>query len=640
MAQITRRSFTAAGIAGATMLATGGFALSAGAQEAGTYKPGTYTGTGNGRGGNVVVEVEFDENSIKSVNVTSHSETRYISDVAIEKIPAEIVEYQSLNIDSVSGATLTSFGILSAVTDCVEQAGGDVKALEEAPGAPKKDETVELEADLVVVGAGGAGMTAAIKAAQAGKQVVVLEKTSNMGGNTVVCGGYLHYYYAPQELRQPMTEGYAAYFDSVLEQGLAEGPELGIDPEFVENLRKDYDDYYAAGNTTVYDSAEFCALDLQFVTGGTFSKWVNFTKTVPALNDWLTELGINWCPLSNIVGFSWPRFSGEEGAHEGQGFFDLYSKVMDAEGLPITMLTCTPATELVVEDGKVVGVVGECTDGTTYTVRSGNGVVLATGGYSGNFEMLKKYNTYWNFDGVDHLLHDNTSGHEGDGITLAQTLGAPVDFMGKPMMIPFGSPTGSTAPMVGNHLNFMLVNGDGKRIVNEKASRYDISQALFSSKDATGYIVSDSTNCNVIDGKAYGYYDVNYLAANHDLYFADTLEELAEAIGADPETLIATVNQFNEYCRAADGQPDEFGRTIFTEEGLIEEGPFYASPISPRAHLTPGGILIDEEDYCALNEAGERIEGLYCVGELAAERNGVASLSTGLYAVNKIFGLE
>ena len=86
MAQITRRSFTAAGIAGATMLATGGFALSAGAQEAGTYKPGTYTGTGNGRGGNVVVEVEFDENSIKSVNVTSHSETRYISDVAIEKI--------------------------------------------------------------------------------------------------------------------------------------------------------------------------------------------------------------------------------------------------------------------------------------------------------------------------------------------------------------------------------------------------------------------------------------------------------------------------------------------------------------------------------------------------------------------------
>ena len=640
MAQITRRSFTAAGIAGATMLATGGFALSAGAQEAGTYKPGTYTGTGNGRGGNVVVEVEFDENSIKSVNVTSHSETRYISDVAIEKIPAEIVEYQSLNIDSVSGATLTSFGILSAVTDCVEQAGGDVKALEKAPGAPKKDETVELEADLVVVGAGGAGMTAAIKAAQAGKQVVVLEKTSNMGGNTVVCGGYLHYYYAPQELRQPMTEGYAAYFDSVLEQGLAEGPELGIDPEFVENLRKDYDDYYAAGNTTVYDSAEFCALDLQFVTGGTFSKWVNFTKTVPALNDWLTELGINWCPLSNIVGFSWPRFSGEEGAHEGQGFFDLYSKVMDAEGLPITMLTCTPATELVVEDGKVVGVVGECTDGTTYTVRSGNGVVLATGGYSGNFEMLKKYNTYWNFDGVDYLLSDNTAGHDGDGITMSLPLGAQLGHMENPMMIPFGNPKLSTSPMVGDHTNFMLVDSEGKRICNEKGTRYEISQAMFSSKDSLGFVISDSTNSNVIDGKAYGFFDVQTMVDKGELYTADTLEGLAEAFGADPAVLTAAVEDYNARARAADGQADEFGRTIFDENSLIEEPPFFASPITPVAHITVGGIVIDEEDYCALNENNERIEGLHCVGELAAERSGMPSLATGLYTVRKIFGLE
>ena len=638
---VRRRDFVCMAAAGtAAMALMSGLPTFARAQEAGAYTPGTYTATGTGKGGDVVVEVEFDETSIKSVDVVSHNETRYVSDVALETIPAQIVEYQSLNIDSVSGATLTSHAILSAVTDCVEQAGGDVKALEEAPGTPKEEKDVELEADLVVVGAGGAGMTAAMAAAQAGKQVVVLEKTSNMGGNAVVCGGYIHYIHAPQELRQPMTEGYAEYFDNMLQRGLDEGAEQGITPEFIEGIRKDYDEYYAAGNTTLFDSEEFCALEYQFTNGGTFDKWVNFIYTVPAMNEWLTELGIQWFPLTNIAGFPWPRWSGQEGAVEGQGYFDLYRKVMDEQGLPITMLTCTPATELVVEDGKVVGVVGECTDGTTYTVRSGNGVVLATGGYSGNFEMLKKYNTYWNFDGVDHLLHDNTSGHEGDGITLAQTLGAQVDFMGKPMMIPFGSPTGSTAPMVGNHLNFMLVNGDGKRIVNEKASRYDISQALFSSKDATGYIVSDSTNCNVIDGKAYGYYDVNYLAANHDLYFADTLEELAEAIGADPETLIATVNQFNEYCRAADGQPDEFGRTIFTEEGLIEEGPFYASPISPRAHLTPGGILIDEEDYCALNENNERIEGLHCVGELAAERSGMPSLATGLYTVRKIFGLE
>ena len=638
---VRRRDFVCMAAAGtAAMALMSGLPTFARAQEAGAYTPGTYTATGTGKGGDVVVEVEFDETSIKSVDVVSHNETRYVSDVALETIPAQIVEYQSLNIDSVSGATLTSHAILSAVTDCVEQAGGDVKALEEAPGTPKEEKDVELEADLVVVGAGGAGMTAAMAAAQAGKQVVVLEKTSNMGGNAVVCGGYIHYIHAPQELRQPMTEGYAEYFDNMLQRGLDEGAEQGITPEFIEGIRKDYDEYYAAGNTTLFDSEEFCALEYQFTNGGTFDKWVNFIYTVPAMNEWLTELGIQWFPLTNIAGFPWPRWSGQEGAVEGQGYFDLYRKVMDEQGLPITMLTCTPATELVVEDGKVVGVVGECTDGTTYTVRSGNGVVLATGGYSGNFEMLKKYNTYWNFDGVDYLLSDNTAGHDGDGITMSLPLGAQLEHMENPMMIPFGNPKLSTSPMVGDHTNFMLVDSEGKRICNEKGTRYEISQAMFSSKDSLGFVISDSTNSNVIDGKAYGFFDVQTMVDKGELYTADTLEGLAEAFGADPAVLTAAVEDYNARARAADGQADEFGRTIFDENSLIEEPPFFASPITPVAHITVGGIVIDEEDYCALNENNERIEGLHCVGELAAERSGMPSLATGLYTVRKIFGLE
>ena len=105
---------------------------------------------------------------------------------------------------------------------------------------------------------------------------------------------------------------YAEYFDNMLQRGLDEGAEQGITPEFIEGIRKDYDEYYAAGNTTLFDSEEFCALEYQFTNGGTFDKWVNFIYTVPAMNEWLTELGIQWFPLTNIAGFPWPRWSGQE----------------------------------------------------------------------------------------------------------------------------------------------------------------------------------------------------------------------------------------------------------------------------------------------------------------------------------------
>ena len=312
---------------------------------------------------------------------------------------------------------------------------------------------------------------------------------------------------------------------------------------------------------------------------------------------------------------------------------------MDAEGLPITMLTCTPATELVVEDGKVVGVVGECTDGTTYTVRSGNGVVLATGGYSGNFEMLKKYNTYWNFNGVDHLLHDNTSGHEGDGITLAQTLGAQVDFMGEPMMISFGSPTGSTAPMVGNHLNFMLVDGEGKRIVQrEGLALRDQPGACSGPRTPPGFVVSDSTNCERDRRQGLRLSSTSTtMAAKGELYTAEHARGARRGLRRRPRRRSPprSTGLQRARARAADGQADEFGRTIFDRRRpSSRRAPFFASPITAASPTSlPGGIVIDEEDYCALNENNERIEGLHCVGELAAERSGMPSLATGLYTV-------
>ena len=218
------------------------------------FTPGTYSALAEGKNEPFEVEVTFSEDAITEISIPGHAETRYISDMALEKIPSQIVEYQSLNIDSVTGATITSNAIMTAVRDCVEQAGGATEVLEEAQGPEQSTETVELDADLVVIGAGASGMAAAVASALNGaKSVIVFEKTSNMGGNCMVSGGFFVYPAAPDELRPEMTDGLRNHFERVLENAA----ELGISPDAIAAVQQDYDDYYAAGNTRVYDSLDF-----------------------------------------------------------------------------------------------------------------------------------------------------------------------------------------------------------------------------------------------------------------------------------------------------------------------------------------------------------------------------------------------
>ena len=164
-------------------------AATAASEEAGIYTPGTYTGTAAGKNGDVKVEVTFSANAIDSVKVVEHSETAGISDGAIENIPTAIVENQSLAVDTVSGATITSDAILKAVADAVAQAGGDVEALKNAAAPAGEKEAKELSADVIVVGGGGAGMAAATRLAQLGKSVILVEKSGFLGGAISVSGG-------------------------------------------------------------------------------------------------------------------------------------------------------------------------------------------------------------------------------------------------------------------------------------------------------------------------------------------------------------------------------------------------------------------------------------------------------------------
>ncbi len=636
---VDRRGFVKLSIAGAICATVSGSAISrehsrAFASDAEpSYKPGTYRGTGRGRGGELVVEATFSENALTGLEVVSHNETRYISDMAIAELPGRIVEYQSLGLDGITGATLTSYAIFQATADCVEQAGGDPSALEKVPGPEKSTTTEELDADIVIVGAGASGMAAAIAAAQEGaSNVVVLEKTSNIGGNALVSGGYMHYINAPVELRVDNNEGYTTLFAETMQRAA----DAGIDQDLLDKIQADYDAWNAEGSGKVFDSAEFMALDYYLANGGTFEKWLAYAPHVVELDTWLDEMGFSWKKLTGIVGYPWPRHSGSTTGKCGEGFFDLFSKELDTADLPITLIPLTSATELIVQDGAVTGVVGVHDDGTTYRITSKRGVILASGGYSGNPKMLKQYNTYWDWTDDTIIPTTNAYGHTGDGITMVLAAGGQATYMEKPMVFPYADRKDfSTETIVGDTSCCLFVNADGKRFVNESADRYTMSQAMMKQPGGFAFIISDRKNSLITDEGVTPYgADEEFLIENGQLFRADTLAELATKIEVDPAALEETVAAYNKM--AETGTDEQFGRTVFNEDAPIDEGPFYASPRAWAAHITLGGIVVDDE-YRALDETGAPIEGLRCVGELVAERSGTHCMCTGLYAARQVF---
>lgn len=637
---LSRRQLILMGAAGAMTLMLGGCAPqspslgASGAKSALAFTAGTYTGTAEGRGGVMTVEATFSENAIEAVRVVDHAETCYVSDVALEKLPTQIVEYQSTGLDAITGATMTSMGITAAVEDAAKQAGGDVSALKKVPAIEKSAETKEIDCDVVVIGAGAAGMGCAVAAAQTGAKVVVFEKTSNMGGNALVSGGHLEYIYAPDEMRVQMNDGYRSFYDNLLEQAR----NGGVDPSFLEALQADFDAYYAEGKTTVYSSTGLYELEIcQVENDGDFSSVTadtpvnNPQANGPQLNTWLEELGIQWrTPLGSIIGYTWPHWTGPlNSTTGGSGYFDLFVKAINDQKLPLEMLTCTPASELITEGDKVVGAVGVCDDGTTYRVRASKGVVLTTGGYSGNPDMLKEYNTTWSWDKDTVILTDNTAGHTGDGITMALAVGGYVDRMENPMLFPTVDPIQHIIENVVADGPF--VNAQGKRFVDETLSRFDIVEATMKQSGQMLYIVSDAPVIGVTeDGLTMGGLGPaeDYLLEKKMLYRADTLEEVAGMAGVDAAGVRATVDHWNDMVVGA-AEDTECGRKIFDGYAPLETPPFYIAPATFAAHLTIGGVVADKNG-AVLTKAGSPVEGLYAAGEVVAEKCGINAFGDGL----------
>lgn len=604
-----------------------------------SFTTGTYTGQAEGKKGPVTVEVTFTDNAIKSVEVVDFYETPRISKAAFDRIPAEIVQYQSLGVDTVTGATFSSMGVLNATADCVKQAGGDVEALKAVPGAPKNTNTEEINADIVVIGAGAAGMPAALEAAMNGAKVVVFEKCANIGGNALVSGGVLGYINAPDELRQQMTDGYRAYFEQILDKVA----EMGCPQDKIDAVRAEYDEYYASGKTTVFDSVGWEALYSIVGSGASeysdelYDLYYAYLEQNVMLMEWLEQFEIDYKKLVAVAGYPWPDCTSPADGECGEGYFAAFDRFMDKNSLSLDLLLSTPASELMTDDkGTVVGVKGVCEDGTTYIVNAAKAVIIATGGFAGNPDLLREHDQEWGFADVDYIPTTNNYGHTGDGLELAMSVGgAYSDAETNFMVLPFANAVDlSVESIVGNSGNSLLVNIEGKRFVDETKSRNAISKEEMKQPEQRCYLISDVNNSLIEDGYNMFGTDVSMLLSHDKLFKADTLEELAELIDIDPKTLVETVETYNKYAKA--GEDPDFGRTMFDETSPVVEGPFYANPCSWAVHITTAGIMTDFESYEVLNEKGEPVKGLYAVGECMPCGGGLNVMSNGLVLADQL----
>ncbi len=547
------------------------------AADGNLFIPGTYTGTAKGFGGDVEVEVEVTENNIESLNVTGDHETENIGTFAVSMLPDKILAAQSVNVDAISGATVTSKAILRALQDALKQAGCDISKLPEAEAvdanAPKSEETVD--ADICIVGAGGAGMTAAIKATENGKKVVVLEMMPYAGGNTTKATGGMN----------------AAETHYQKEQGIEDSVET-----FIED--------------TMEGGHQINNRDLVTIMA---------EKSAAAI-DWLDSIGAPLPKVSFSGGATNQRIHApEDGSGVGAFLVTRFLNKMDELG--INVMYETRATDLIFEDGAVVGVKAE---GKTanYTINA-KAVILATGGFGNNQDMIVKYRS-----DLKGTVSTSAPGAMGDGILMAEAVGADLVDIDQIQLHPTveqGTSMLITESVRGD--GAILVNQEGKRFTNELLTRDKVSAAELEQTGGYAYIIFDQ---RLRDGlKAIEKYVSTGITVQ-----GDTIEDLAGQIDVDPATLAETLDTWNKAVAAK--KDAEFERDTGMDNDL-SVAPYYAIKIAPGIHHTMGGVKIDTKAE-VIDKSGNAIPGLFAAGEVTGGVHGGNRLGGNAVADIVIFG--
>ena len=521
-------------------------------------KPGTYTEVTRGMYDGLTVDVTVSEDKIEDIKVTAYNETAP-GWPALEKMPAAILEAQSLAVDTVSGATRTSEGILKAVEAALTEAGANVEDFKKpveakesaAPdyfptmGSVEVPEQWDESYDVVVVGGGFAGLAAAYSAEKAGSSVVLVEKLSTTGGNSAINGGQ-----------------YAAYTS---ERAAELQQKLGLEPDTAE---KHIEDTIKGG-----DNMSNPALVREMVYAS------------PVYFDLLLDNGLQ---IRDTLA--------RPGGHYGYRTYVTENQVgSDITNLQLKMLKETSATieletKLVEiyrtrdEANRVVGIRVATADGYK-TIEAKKGVIMATGGFSSNVEMRETQVPYLT---ADLPTTNIKAASTGEGIYLAQAIGANTTQMSNIQRYPWADPnTGvldkyAVWPFTGPSYGVIYVDYNGNRYVNE-GDRRDVcanaavntgfvsTYAIFTEPVVAGYVRPEEIEAGIADGR---------------ILKADTLDELAEKIngfavkGQYPtvtgENLKATIEKHNGYID--NGEDLDFGKLMASTMVKIEDGPYYALP--------------------------------------------------------------
>lgn len=541
------------------------------------FTPGTYTAEAEGIRSTVKLAVTFSEDAITDIEILEQGESRNIADVALEQIPAEILDKQSLAVDVVSSVTFTSRAIINAVTDACEQAGGNMDLLKAPIEETPQDE--EVTADVVVVGMGLAGVTASMSALDQGATVVAVEKAGAAGGSSKYSGGFITGVGTEQQQAVGYdldVDGYMDYFNSCTDQ----------------SVKTDETDRDA-----VRAMIERSAGDIKFLE----EHGIGITGPDGFGGDFL------------VWHYPATRTSAFDGDAGGADHIVAGMDYLDAQE-NFSIYYNTPATSILTDDsGAITGVLCERDDGSTLTVNA-KSVVLSCGGWAASPELMERFcpdfPSEWILPYTTAAMTDT-----GDGITMAEALGAAVYEDGWWMDLAIGVDPGGyttyfpdTLNGLINYANYFVVDGEGTRVFNVNALYGPRSIAFADAMERTGKIFSIFTAEGFENGIAF--IEENGRVDDKNIYKADTLEELAEKTGMDVENFTAQVARYNEMC--ANGVDEDMGQTTLIPIG---EGPYYAVSVKTITMGTIGGLKTNDDNQ-VLSTDGTPIEGLYGAGEL------------------------
>lgn len=522
--------------------------------------PGTYTAAAAGINGDVKLTVTVSADAITNIAVES-SETPTIGAAAMDQLKQSVLENQTIAVDAVAGATISSNAFLTALKDCIEQAGGDLNALSGEATAAGQDYSV-TNADVIVVGAGGAGLMAAMAASDEGASVILLEKSGYVGGNTLCA-----------------TMGINAAGSAV--QNAAQNPATVEDLIEIQSNNED------ARPELVQAYAE------------------NSGEAI----DYLSGLGVEFTVQEDKGGNTEGHASGagsvmlmaEADGKTSTTIINALNKAVEASD--VNLYLNTDVTSLITDDaGTVVGVKATADNGSEIEF-TGKSIILATGGFGQNQTLLSEMRP-----DLANAITDERAPTTGEGLLMAQALGAETVDLDAIQLFPhvingYGLLTPMNIPG-GFKPDAIYVNENAQRFTVEG---FEVSDAILAQPEGMAYCIFNESNLN---DTLRSLVDTGFVVSG------DTVEELAEKLGLDADALQATIDQWNADCAA--GADTQFGRD-FNRNPL--DGTLYAYNFGVGAHYFMGGILIDADTH-VMNTDGQPINGLFAAGEVTGGFHG------------------